>query len=102
MMNHDDAIEILENLKYPFPEYFRDIETNAALEFAIQRIKADQLRFTTISDCMEVKCSANCTHCKDDKCTLARIEVGNQSVGYPPCCYDFEDGYYASFKENEV
>lgn len=75
-------------------------ETIEVLNMAIKVLKRDSLRLTTIADCMVVKCSANCTHCGDNgECKLAKIEVGNQSIGYPPCCYDFEDAYYASFKK---
>ena len=40
-MDDEWAIEVLERMKYPFPEHDKDVETNMAIDYAISVIKAN-------------------------------------------------------------
>jgi len=37
-MTNEDVIKVLEGLKYPFPEYYKDVEVNEAIDIAIKSL----------------------------------------------------------------
>lgn len=41
-MTNKEAIDILKCQKYPYPEYYKDIEVNEALDLAIKALEADR------------------------------------------------------------
>jgi len=42
-MTNEDVIKVLEGLKYPFPEYYKDVEVNEALDIAINAIETGEV-----------------------------------------------------------
>lgn len=82
-MTNKDAIKILSQLKYPYPEYYKDIEVNEALDIAIEAL--------------EEKPQGDCKSCRHRDPEDKRCDCGAKER--QGCPFPVSDDYFCKFYE---